>query len=84
MNDFVISEDLLDTFACFDNVAISGENRAHHINNLERFLKDAKSRNLTFNSQKCLFSMRALNILRNEVSEGEFRPGPDQMKPLYN
>ena len=84
MNDFITSEGLLDTFAYLDNVTICGKNQAHHDCNLERFLKAAKSRNLTYNSQKCVFSTRTLNILGNVVSEGEIRPDPDRMKALYD
>ena len=84
MNDFITSEGLLDTFAYLDNVAIFGKNQAHYDYNLEWFLKPAKSRNLTYNSQKCIFSTRTLNILGNVVSEGEIRPDPDRMKALYD
>ena len=63
MNDFITSKGLLDTFAYLDNVTICGKNQAHHDYNLERFLKAAKSRNLTYNPQKCIFSTRSLNIL---------------------
>ena len=62
MNDFTTSKGLLDTFAYLDNVTICGKNQAHHDYNLERFLKAAKSRNLTYNPQKCIFSMRTLTI----------------------
>ena len=74
---------MLDTFAYLDNVTICGKNQAHDYN-LERFLKAAKSRNLTYNPQKCVFSTRTLNILGNVVSEGEIRPDPDRMKALYD
>ena len=84
MNDFITSEGLLDTFAYLDNVTICGKNQAHHDYNLERFLKAAKSRNLTYNPQKCVFSTKTLNILGNVVSEGEIRPDPDRMKALYD
>ena len=84
MNDFITSEGLLDTFAYLDNVTICGKNQAHHDYNLERLLKAAKSRNLTYNPQKCVFSTRTLNILGNVVSEGEIRPDPDRMKALYD
>ena len=60
MNDFITSEGLLDTFAYLDNVTICGKNQAHHDYNLERFLKAAKSRNLNYNPQKCVFSTKTL------------------------
>ena len=82
MNNFIAKEGLLDTFAYLDNVTICGHNQAHHDYNLDRFLKAAKERNLTYNSQKCTFSTRTLNILGNVISEGEIRPDPDRMKPL--
>ena len=82
MRDFITSEGLLDTFAYLDNVTLCGKNQAHHDYNLERFLKAAKSRNLTYNPQKCIFSTRTLNILGNVFSEGEIRPNPDRMKAL--
>ena len=76
MNDFITSEGLLDTFAYLDNVTICGKNQAHCNYNLKRFLKAAKSRNLTYNPQNAFFSTRTLNILGNVVSEGEIKP-PD-------
>ena len=39
-----------------------GKNQAHHDYNLERFLKAAKSRNLTYNPQKCVFSTKTLLV----------------------
>ena len=84
MNDFITREGLLDTFAYLDNVTICGKNQAHHDYNLERFLKATKSRNSTYNPQKCVFSTRTLNILGNVVSEGEIRPDPDRRKALYD
>ena len=74
MNDFITSEGLLDTFAYLDNVTICGKNQAHYDYNLERFLKAAKSRNLT----------RTLNIVGNVVSEGEIGSDPNRMKALYD
>ena len=47
MNDFITKEVLLDTFAYLDNATICGKNQALHNYNFERFLKTAKSRNLT-------------------------------------
>ena len=82
MNDFITSKGLLDTFAYLDNVTIYGKNQAHHDYNLERFLKAAKSRNLTYIPQESIFSTRTLNILGNVVSEGEIRPDLDRMKAL--
>ena len=84
MNNFITSEGLLDTFAYLDNVTICGKNQAHHDYNLERLLKAAKSRNLTYNPQKCIFSTRTPNILGNVVSEEKIRPDPDRMKALYD
>ena len=84
INDFITSEGLLDTFAYLDNVTICGKNQTHHDYNLERFLKAAKSRNLTYNPQNCIFSTRTLNILGNVVSEGEIRPDLDRIKALYD
>ena len=63
MNDFITSEGLLDTFAYLDNRAICGKNQAHHDYNLKRFLKAVKSRNLTYNPQKCIFSTRTFIFL---------------------
>ena len=84
MNGFITSEGLLDTFTYLDNVTICAKNQAHHDYNLERFLKAAKSRNLTYNPQKFIFSTRTLNILGNVVSKEEIRPDPDQIKALNN
>ena len=84
MNNFITSKGLLDTFAYLDNVTICSKNQAHHDYNLKQFLKAAKSRNLTYNPQKCVFSTTTLNILKNVVSKGEIRPDPDRMKALYD
>ena len=82
MDDFITNESLSDTFAYLDDITICGHDQAHHDKNLDNFLAAAKRKNLTYNEDKCRFSVRTLNILGSIVSEGEIRPDPDRLKPL--
>jgi len=82
MNDFITEEGLQDTFAYLDDVTICGKDQVHHDQNLERFMKAAKRKNLVYNEKKCTFSTRKLNILGSVVSEGMIKPDPERLKPL--
>ena len=82
MDDFITNESLSDAFAYLDDVTICGHDQAHHDKNLDNFLAAAKRKKLTYNEDKCRFSVRTLNILGSIVSEGEIRPDSDRLKPL--
>ena len=82
MDDFIRDEELSDTFAYLDDIAICGHDQAHHDKNLTKFLAAAKRKNLTYHEDKCMFSTRRLNILGSSVSKGEIRADPERLKPL--
>ena len=82
MNDLINDKGLRDTFAYLDDVTVCGKDQTHHDENLKRFLNAEKQKNLVYNEQKCLFSIRTLSILGNVVSEGLIKPDPERLKPL--
>ena len=82
MDNFISEESLEDTFAYLDNITICGHDRAHHDRNLENFLEAAKRRNLTFNQDKCTFSMTTISILGSVVTNGEIKPDPERLSLL--
>ena len=82
MDNFISEEALKDTFAYLDNITICGRDQAHHDENLSKFMKAAKKRNLVFNEGKCVFSTRTISILGSVVSKGEIKPDPERLKPL--
>ena len=82
MNDFISDEYLHDTFAYLDDITICGKDQTQLDENLARFLDAAKRKNLVYNKQKCVFSIRTLNILGSVVCNGKNKPHPERLKPL--
>ena len=84
MDEFLKVNELKDTFAYLDNVTICGTDKEQHDRNLEKFMCAAKSRNLTFNKDKCIFATDKLQILGSIVCNGEIRVDPERMAALDN
>ena len=84
IDDFIVNENLSDTFAYIDDVTICGRDQNEHDKNLKRFLEAAKRKNLTLNESKSTFSTRSLQTLGYIISEGEIKPDPDRLQPLRN
>ncbi|XP_072098229.1 uncharacterized protein [Mobula birostris] len=51
------------TFPYLDNITICGHDQQDHDNNVQKFLQAAKSFNLTYNKDKCVFGTTRLAIL---------------------
>ena len=84
IDDFIVNENLSDTFAYIDDITICGRDQNEHDKNLKRFLEAAKRKNLTLNESKSTFSTRSLQTLGYIISEGEIKPDPDRLQPLRN
>ncbi|KAI3378313.1 hypothetical protein SNEBB_002032 [Seison nebaliae] len=82
MNTFIEEEELKGTFAYLDNVTICGMTQAEHDCNLQRFLESAEKKNITYNKEKCIFSVRHLCLLGYDIKEGAMRPDPNRLQPL--
>ena len=57
-------------------------NQEEHDNNLKYFCAAAKADGLTFNEDKCFFSMTPINLLDYRISSGSLQPDPDRLRPL--
>ena len=68
MENFIAKVKFKDTFAYLDNLTIYGMIQEEHDYNLNRFLLAAKTKNLTYNNEKCVFFKTSLNLLGYEVS----------------
>ena len=71
-----------DTIAYLDNITFCGRDQLHHDENLRKFMKAAKKRNLVFDEGKCVLSTRTISILGSRVSKGEIKPDPERLKLL--
>ncbi|CAG2229552.1 unnamed protein product [Mytilus edulis] len=56
--------------------------QTEHDENLRRFLDVADKHQLTFNEDKCVYSVESVDLLGYTISQGVLRPDPDRMKPL--
>ena len=83
--DEILRKEKVDgTFAYVDNVTVCGQTEEEHDQNLKRFLKVAEENNLTLNHSKSVIKVRALNLLGYSVKDGEIKPDPDRLQPLWN
>ena len=82
MNEFVQDEGLTTTFPYLDNVTICGMDQQDHDEQLAKFLDAAKRKNVTYNEEECVFSVRKLHILGSVVENGEIKPDPERLRPL--
>ena len=63
IDNFIALEKLKDTFAYPDSLKICGMTQEEHDCNFNRFLLAAKTKNLTYNNEKCVFSTTSLSLL---------------------
>ena len=82
MNEFIEDEELSDTFAYLDNITICGRTQKEHDDNLEKFLQSARKMNLTYNEDKCIFSVNKLCILGYVIENGTIKPDPNRLQPM--
>ncbi|VDI81091.1 Hypothetical predicted protein [Mytilus galloprovincialis] len=81
--DRLVAENKLEAvFVYIDNITIGGMDQTEHDENLRRFLDVADKHQLTFNEDKCVFSVESVDLLGYTISQGVLRPDPDRMKPL--
>lgn len=82
MDRFVEENELQATFPYLDNITICGKDQIDHDKNLGSFLRAAHEKNLTYNEEKCEFSITKLHILGSVIEHGEIRPDPNRLRPL--
>ena len=82
MDTFIKEENLTDTFAYLDDVTVCGMTEEDHASNLQKFMRAAKEKGISYNPDKCVFGTKSLNILGHVISEGELRPDPKRLQPL--
>ncbi|CAG2212501.1 unnamed protein product [Mytilus edulis] len=81
--DRLVAENKLEAvFVYIDNITIGGMDQTEHDENLRRFLDVADKHQLTFNEDKCVYSVESVDLLGYTISQGVLRPDPDRMKPL--
>ena len=81
--DLLIKEEgLVGTYAYLDDVTIYGMTQQEHDDTLTKFLEAAARRNMSYNEEKCAFSIRRLSILGYVVEDGLIRPDPERLRPL--
>lgn len=83
MDDFVEEEKLADTFPFMDDITIGGRTQEEHDVNLKNFLEAAERKNLTYNKDKCVFSVTKLCTLGYIIEKGEIRPDPERLQALH-
>ena len=84
MDSFIRSAKLDATFSYLDDVIICGMTQQEHDLNLKNFLEAAAKVNIQYNEDKCVFSTQKLQILGHVIENGELRPDPMRLKPLYD
>ncbi|VDI61401.1 Hypothetical predicted protein [Mytilus galloprovincialis] len=81
--DRLVAENKLEAvFVYIDNITIGGMDQNEHDENLRRFRDVADKHQLTFNEDKCVYSVESVDLLGYTISQGVLRPDPDRMKPL--
>jgi hypothetical protein len=82
MGEFIHEEPIADIFPYLDDITICGKTQEEHDTNLKNFLGAAERKNLTYNSEKCVFSVSQLNTIGYIVENGEIRPDPERLQAL--
>ena len=67
-----------------DNITICGMSENDHDENLVKFQRADKRRNLTINKDKCTFQRTSLNFIGYNISQGEIKPDVQRLKLLRN
>ena len=82
MDSIVSEEGLRDTFVYLDNITVCGRDQEEHDENLQKLIHVAKKCNLTFNEDKCSYSVSSVNLLGYVIGGGTLRPDPERLRPL--
>ena len=68
-------------FGYSDNVTVCGHDKVEHDRNLKKFLKVAKSYNITFNESKSVIAAESLQLLGYEVYKDRVKALMDMSPP---
>ena len=79
MDEFVQDYKLKKTFPYLDDITICGTTKEKHDANLHRFLEAAKSANLLFNQDKCVFVVTRICLLGHIIEKGMMKPDPNRL-----
>ena len=82
MDEFILSNNIPNTFAFMDNVYVCGMDQNDHDRCWSIFENAARTNNFTFNEDKTEFSTTKLKILGSIIENGVLRPDSDRLKPL--
>ena len=82
MDEFVQDYKLKKTFPYLDDITICGTTKEEHDANLHRFLEAAKSANLLFNQDKCVFGVTRICLLGHIIENGMMKPDPKRLTAL--
>lgn len=82
INDLILKNKCEGTFAYLDDITVCGNTQAEHDTNLSNFLKAAEGANLSFNEDKCSFSVSKLTLLGYEIQKGVLKPDPQRVVAL--
>ena len=83
-DEFISNNKLHGTYAYLDNLTVFERDQDEHDTNFSRLHDAAMKHYLRFNNQKCTYSTTSKKLFGYEVSNGENRPDPDSLKPLYD
>ena len=84
IDEIVEKEGLEDTFVYIDNVTVCGHSQEQHDENLKRFMDAVEKYRLTLNKEKCVFSVKSVNLLGYLIEEGTLKPDPERLRPFLN
>ena len=84
IDNIITSENLEATFAYVDDVTVCGKDQQEHDRNLNKLKEAIIKYNLILNEEKSVYSVREINLLGYNISDGVIRPDPERLRPLKN
>jgi hypothetical protein len=84
MDNFIEEHQLPETNAYLDDILIGGYTQEQHDSNLKKFLAAAAEFNMTFNKDKCQFSVQEIAFLGHIIGGGKLKPDPARFSSLQN
>ena len=82
MNEIINSEKLSNVYVYLDNIYICGRNQAQHDENIKKWNEVKSKYNVTYNEDKCLYSITRLCVLGHVIEDGCIKPAPERLRPL--
>ena len=83
MDNFILEEEVDDTFAFMSNVTICDMCENNYEGKLVKFQQAARRWNLAFNDDKCTFRKTLLNFIGYNIKHGEIKLDDKQLKPYH-